>query len=123
MVILFFLDDYKRIVKKFPKISGCMIGRGAFINPFITQQIDGKIFSKLEKKQLYIKFYYRQHHHFKQKTINENGFLARMKDLWWYFAQSFEQSETYFNQLKTINELTTFEEAVQQILHTGQLKI
>lgn len=117
------LSDYINFKTMFPQIKGYMIGRGAFINPFITLQIAGKIFTANEKKQQYMEFYYRQHEHFKQKTVNDKGFLARMKELWAYFSQSFENGNKYFESLKTINNLTLFEHEVQQIFSNGKLKI
>lgn len=115
------LSDFVRVKKLFSGVKGFMIGRGAFINPFITQQIAGEIFSDDEKNTLYKKFYYQQHNHFKQKTKDIHGFLCRMKELWFYFAQSFENGDNYYSKLRTITELSLFEQEVDQIFNDGKL--
>ncbi|MDA3891161.1 MAG: tRNA-dihydrouridine synthase family protein [Salinivirgaceae bacterium] len=106
----------------FDGIKGYMIGRGAFINPFITNQINNISHSDEEKIKLFSDFYYELHNYYKAKTITDHGFLGRMKDLWFYFAQSFEKGDSYLFALKTINEIPIFETAVSNILASGKLK-
>lgn len=104
-----------------PTVKGFMIGRGAFINPFITNQINGIEFTSDEKKNKYSQMYWELHHHYKAKTKNDEGFLSRMKELWKYFAQSFEKGDTYLFALKTINQVNVFEDSVKRIFETGKL--
>lgn len=109
--------------KRFPHLKGYMIGRGAFINPFITNQVNGLEIPEKEKLEKFSQFYFALHHHYKTKTTNDIGFLSRMKEMWWYFSQSFNKGESYLFALKTINDVQVFEEAVQNIFTSGKLKI
>lgn len=107
--------------KIFPDIKGYMIGRGAFINPFITNQINGVEDSHETKIEKYKDLYFSLHDHYKEKTINDFGFLSRMKELWTYFSQSFEEGESYFSELKTINDIEAFENTAKRIFEKGRL--
>lgn len=98
------------------KIQGIMIGRGAFINPFITNQINGIALSEDEKRHKYKTLHHLLYQHYKEKTQNEIGFLARMKTLWFYFSQSFEQGEKHFEKIKKTNKTEVFKNETSQIL-------
>lgn len=117
---------YKKQVDELEKemkgLKGFMIGRGAFINPFITQQINNTEPNEVKKKEIYREFYYTLHNYYKERTITNDGFLGRMKDLWFYFSQSFEKGESYLFALKTINEISVFEKAVANIFNAGKIK-
>lgn len=107
----------------FPNIKGFMIGRGAFINPFITNQINGIICTETEKLSKYKDFYFELHNYYKVKSQTEQGFLGKMKDLWFYFSQSFHKGESYLFALKTINDIHLFENTIHNIFASGKLKI
>lgn len=109
------------VEKSQPNIKGFMIGRGAFINPFITNQINGVEFSDEEKRIKYQQLYFELHNHFKEKSKSSDKFLSRMKELWWYFSQSFEKGDAYLFALKTINQIDTFEDTVKRIFENGKL--
>ncbi len=107
--------------KLYPETKGYMIGRGAFINPFITNQINGREFSEEEKISKYKEMYFTLHNHYLSRTKNEAGFLSRMKEMWWYFAQSFEKGDSYLFALRTINQIDVFEDTVKRIFDNGKL--
>ena len=59
--------------------------------------------------------------YYKEKTINDFGFLSRMKELWTYFSKSFEEGELYFSELKTINDVESFENKAREVFEKGRL--
>jgi len=106
--------------KDYPGIKGFMIGRGAFINPFITMQINGVELTHDKKLKKYREFYFELHHHYKQK---KQSFLGHMKELWSFFSQSFQNGSSYLFALRTINEVEVFEHTVERIFESGKLII
>jgi len=116
-------EDIFEMESVFPNLKGFMIGRGAFINPFITNQINGIELTDAEKVEKYQEFYFELHNYYKTKTQTELGFLGRMKELWFYFSQSFHKGESYLFALKTINEIPLFEQTVKNIFASGKLKV
>jgi tRNA-dihydrouridine synthase len=115
-------SDIDKLSKQHSHIKGYMIGRGAFINPFVTGEIHGKFIHESEKKIKYRQLYYALYEHYKSKTLNNKGLLNRMKELWWYFSQSFEKGDEYFANLRRINDIIEFENYVTEIFETGIFK-
>lgn len=107
---------------RFPEMKGFMIGRGAFINPFITNQIHGKEYTHTEALEIYRNFYFELHNHYKQKSKIPSGFMSHMKELWSYFSQSFEKGDTYFFVLRSISDEAIFEQTIENIFKTGTLR-
>lgn len=102
------------------KIQGIMIGRGTFINPFITNQINGIALSEDEKRQKYRVLHDSLYKHYKETTQNDKGFLARMKALWFYFSQSFEQGEVCFQKIKKTTQIELFEKEISKLFDRGK---
>jgi len=115
-------NDVEKLDGCFPDIKGYMIGRGAFVNPFITNEIRGKCFHESEKTEKYKQLYFALYDHYKQKTLNHRGLLDRMKELWWYFSQSFETGDKFYSELQKINNLNEFENRVNKIFISNKLK-
>lgn len=119
---IIYKEQVEELELELTDIKGYMIGRGAFINPFITQQLNGIEHDHDTKIKMFGEFYYTLHNHYKERTITDEGFLGRMKDLWFYFSQSFEKGDSYLFALKTINEIGVFETAVSNIFASGKIK-
>jgi tRNA-dihydrouridine synthase len=114
-------EQVNEMEKEFKGIKGYMIGRGAFINPFITNQVNGMEFTRSEAMAKYREFYFELHHHYKNKSENTLGFLSHMKELWSYFSQSFEKGDSYFFALRSINDAAVFEQTVENIFKSATL--
>lgn len=119
---IIYKEQVHELETKLDDIKGYMIGRGAFINPFITQQLNNIEHKHEEKIKMFSEFYYTLHNYYKERTITNEGFLGRMKDLWFYFSQTFEKGDSYLFALKTINEIEVFETAVSNIFASGKIK-
>lgn len=109
------------IKKHAPTIQGVMIGRGAFINPFITSQINGVELSEKEKIYKYKELYSTLCCYYKQQTQNDMGFLSRMKALWFYFSQSFANGEKYWKMIQKTNDVNVFNTLANSIFDNEKL--
>jgi tRNA-dihydrouridine synthase len=119
---IIYKEQVAEMEKEFASIYGYMIGRGAFINPFITKQINGINYSHSEGLAKFREFYFVLHQYYKNKSPKQDGFLSHMKELWGYFSQSFNKGESYFFALKSITDIAVFEQTVEHIFKIGQLK-
>ena len=111
------------IQEKCPGIKGYMIGRGAFINPFIAQQLQGITINDNEKLERYRNFYFDLHSFYQEHSSHPTGFLHHMKELWSLFSQSFQKGESYLFALKSINDPEVFKTTAENIFKTGRLAI
>lgn len=104
--------------KKNDNIKGFMIGRGALINPFITNQINGIPFSATQKKAKYLEFYTLLYSNYKNPTNNLQA-INKMKHLWRYFSQGFKNGDIYFKQLAQTNNVAQFEKIAIDIINNA----
>ncbi|MBI9068830.1 MAG: tRNA-dihydrouridine synthase family protein [Salinivirgaceae bacterium] len=116
-------EDMESLNQRFINLKGFMIGRGAFINPFLPNQINGIDYSNTEKVELFKKFYFNIHNEYMETTIYTSSFLGKMKEMWSYFSQAFENGSSIHANLKTVNDIPSFEDAVLKIFSTGKLLI
>ena len=91
---------FKRLVSRFPDISGWMIGRGGIANPFLPEQINklrgGTAQDKLNR---FISFHDELFDAY-QKTLRKPVFVTnKMKELWRYWAKTFAGGDKLFKEI------------------------
>ena len=102
---IFTMEDYQKLSKRFPDVSGWMLGRGLLRNPFLAEEIKGQNVG--DKKGRFSAFY--QDFIESQLPIRgESGTLANLKELWHYFAVFTGLSEEKLQQLLRICDLREF---------------
>ena len=112
---IFSVDSFKRISEAVQPVNQFMLGRGILANPFLAEEILGSICNpseKLERLHAYILDLYedRLHHAGGSPKV-----LGRMKELWSYLMNSFEEPQVVWRKIKKINALKEYEEAVEEI--------
>ena len=117
-------DFARKILARFPTVSGLMIGRGAIANPFLPQAIlddvsEVKLFDARKLKNLHDELY----------AVNREGLsggptplLGRMKELWKYWAVHLETERVLRNILKakTIDEYRSASMIAFASMHSDQ---
>ncbi len=99
-----------------------MLGRGILANPFLAEQIKNDKASthdKMERLHNYVIDLYedRLHHAGGSPKV-----LGRMKELWSYLMNSFEEPQVVWRKIKKINALKEYEEAVETIFKEIAIK-
>ena len=103
-------------------LKGYMLGRGILANPFLAEQIKNDTASthgRTERLHNYVLDLYedRLHHAGGSPKV-----LGRMKELWSYLMNSFEEPQVVWRKIKKINALNEYEEAVEAIFKVIPLK-
>lgn len=103
-------------------LKGYMLGRGILANPFLAEQIKNDTASthgKTERLHNYVLDLYedRLHHAGGSPKV-----LGRMKELWSYLMNSFEEPQVVWRKIKKINALKEYEEAVEAIFKEIAIK-
>ena len=102
---VFSVDDYQTLSKRFPDVSGWMLGRGLLRNPFLAEEIKGM--ETGDKTARFSAF----HQDLVEKLLpirGESGTLANLKELWHYFAVFTHTSDENLQKMLRINDLETF---------------
>jgi len=134
---IFSVDDFGRIREAVRPVNDFMLGRGILANPFLAEQItdacdyaDARGASlqpdpvrthrvclpqpndKTERLHAYVLDLYedRLHHAGGSPKV-----LGRMKELWSYLMNSFEEPQVVWRKIKKINALKEYEDAVETV--------
>ena len=115
-------DSFNRISNAVQPVNQFMLGRGILANPFLAEQIKNDKASthdKMERLQNYVIDLYedRLHHAGGSPKV-----LGRMKELWSYLMNSFEEPQVVWRKIKKINALKEYEEAVETIFKEIAIK-
>ena len=104
---LFSIQDYERLQKRYPGIDNWMLGRGILQNPFLAEQLKGM---DSGDQRLRFSKYYQKWTQEMLDTVKEKSTLAKLKELWHYYACFFHLSQNDLQKLLRINEFDAFYE-------------
>ena len=109
------VESFERIHEAVRPVDQFMLGRGILANPFLAEEIRGntsKMSEKTERLHTYVIDLYedRLHHAGGSPKV-----LGRMKELWSYLMNGFDNSQDVWRKIKKINSLKEYEEQVELI--------
>lgn len=94
------------------QLSAVMLGRGVLANPALFGEIRGT--QALTKERLW-EFHERLLADYSQEMSGERNVLFKMKELWFYLAWSFENSEKYEKKIRKAQHLSDYRLVVRQL--------
>ena len=117
---IFSVDSFKRIREAVQPMEQFMLGRGILTNPFLAEEIKNGDTSddKTQRLHAYVLDLYddRLRHAGGSPKV-----LGRMKELWSYLMNSFEEPQVVWRKIKKINALKEYEDAVGFIFKENAL--
>ncbi len=117
---IFSVDTFKRIREAVQPVELFMLGRGVLANPFLAEEIKNGNTSddKTQRLHAYVLDLYddRLRHAGGSPKV-----LGRMKELWSYLMNSFEEPQVVWRKIKKINALKEYEDAVEFIFKENAL--
>ena len=106
----------KKILERFPKIEGIMLGRGLLANPALVREIKGgQVLTEKEMKD-YIQAI--EESFFEEMKIERN-LLAKLKECWNYFSKNYPDSIKGLKELKKAKTLGEYRSAKYRIYSEG----
>ena len=131
---IFSVDSFKRISETVQPVNGFMLGRGILANPFLAEQIKN---GSADACDASLQEESAGTHHVCPQTCDKTNrlheyvidlyedrlrhaggspkVLGRMKELWSYLMNSFEEPQVVWRKIKKINALREYEEAIETI--------
>ncbi len=109
--------DYSTVKKKYNFINQWMLGRGIVANPFLAMQIK-ELDMHTDKKTHFFEFHNELVNLFLKQTSGDTQLLSKMKAYWEYFALSFSNSHKVFKLIKKSKNISSFNNAIDQIIKT-----
>ena len=134
---IFSVESFGRICKAVQPVEQFMLGRGLLANPFLAEQIsdtrgmslqDEPVGTHRMRPQIHDKTD-RLHNYvldlYEDRLRHAGGspkVLGRMKELWSYLMNSFEEPQVVWRKIKKINALKEYEDAVESIFKEIAIK-
>ena len=115
---IFNKEKYQQVMKQMD-VSGVMLGRGVLANPALFGEIRGT--EKLSKERLW-EFHERLLADYTQEMSGERNVLFKMKELWFYLAWSFTNTEKYEKKIRKAQHLSDYRLVVKQLFSEQELR-
>ena len=109
---------YHTFTERFPNINCIMLGRGILVNPALLQQIKTGIPLTKEKLRSFLD---RLLDDYSNDLCNDRAVLYKMKELWFYLGNSFENHEKYSKKIRKANNLSEYTSTIDAIFANENL--
>ncbi|MDJ0780675.1 MAG: tRNA-dihydrouridine synthase family protein [Desulfosarcinaceae bacterium] len=114
------LATFTKLAKRFPGVSGWMLGRGLIANPFMAEEIAGAVLTEEDRVVRFHHFHNLLMARYAAVLSGPSHLVQRMKGLWQYFGRPFANGyqvikrihkTRYPDQLKAVTERFFTDEA------------
>lgn len=110
---LYTTDDVQRIASRYSGLEHMMIGRGLLANPGLVCQLKGQT---LDLHQKLKDFHWAVYEAYRETLFGERPVLFKMKELWFYMAPMFEDSEKLAKKIRKCEKQKLYEELAKELL-------
>lgn len=113
------IEDLERLKRRFPNVNCIMLGRGLLRNPGLADLIqDGK---QCEKQRLKA-FHDELCQGYEKIMSGDRNVLFKMKEVWFYLGQIFEDSEKYVKAIRKADRLSEYQNVVERLFTERDIK-
>ncbi len=98
------VEDYQKLLERFPKLEAVMLGRGLLADPSLVRRIQGGEPATKEELKAFLKCL---RDRYMEDMQNERNVLFKMKEQWVYLGRMFPNESAY---VKKIMKSTTLSE-------------
>lgn len=105
-------EEVENFQKAFPGVERIMIGRGLLRNPGLVQEMKtGQVLSKEQLREYHDDIY----QVYQDTQCGERNVLFRMKELWGFMIDLFEEPKKYGKKIRKAQRLWEYEKAVNRL--------
>lgn len=103
---IFTISDYEKLLKEFPDTEAVMLGRGVIANPQLIDMLwSGD--TKADKERIKA-FHDEVCSGYEEMLSGDRNVLFKMKELWFYMGQVFEEDEKYRKEIKKCQSVSQY---------------
>ena len=118
---IFSVESFGRIREAVQPVSQFMLGRGILANPFLAEEIRGGAWNAPERTERLRAYVIDLYEDRLRHAGGSPKVLGRMKELWSYLMNSFEEPQVVWRKIKKINALDEYEKAVEYVFTNNKL--
>ena len=112
---IFSRESFEHIREQVQPVNQFMLGRGILANPFLAEEIRGGAWNALERTARLYAYIVDLYEDRLRHAGGSPKVLGRMKELWSYLMNSFEEPQVVWRKIKKINALKEYEDAVEYV--------
>ena len=112
---IFSVNDFGRIRNAVLPMNRFMLGRGLLTNPFLAEEIRGGAWNAPERTERLHAYVIDLYEDRLRHAGGSPKVLGRMKELWSYMMNSFEEPQVVWRRIKKSNSLKEYEDAVEYV--------
>lgn len=117
---IFTTEKFCLFSERFPETDTIMLGRGIIANPALVDMIEDKQYITKEKLLSFHNMIYEE---YQKISSGERNVLFKMKELWFYMSNMFEDSEKLMKKIKKSEKLKDYENVISVLFETCDLRI
>lgn len=115
---IYTVEDANKVIETFPDMEALMLGRGLLRNPFLADQLTT---NRKTDKEVLRAFHDEVFSHYKEILSGDRNLLFKMKELWFYLGNSFEDGEKLVKKILRVNRMGEYQELVGQLFEEKRL--
>lgn len=113
---IFTKESYETLVERFPEIKAVMLGRGLLSDPFLIGRLRGEELPDERTRRETIRGFHEQLMKEYGAVLScDRDLLYKMKELWFYLLDSFEDSEKARKQIRKCEKITEYHGIVAEL--------
>lgn len=114
------LETQNQVLAEHPDIGRFMIGRGLIANPELIEELTGTRTHDKERLQSFLTDICDRY--ITEMSGGDRNTLYKMKEIWVYLGDQFEDAEKYVKKIKKANRLSEYDAAMNALFHDCELK-
>ncbi len=118
---IFSRESFGHIREQVQSVNQFMLGRGILANPFLAEEIRGGAWNAPERIARLYAYIVDLYEDRLRHAGGSPKVLGRMKELWSYLMNSFEEPQVVWRKIKKINALKEYEDAVEYVFMNNKL--
>ena len=119
---IFTKESYEKLTARFPKLQSVMLGRGLLSDPYLIGRLRGEELPEEAVRKETIKAFHEQlMTEYGAVLSSDRDLLYKMKELWFYLLDSFEDSEKARKQLRKCEKLSEYKHIVTDLFYENRL--
>ncbi len=119
---IFTSESFKKLTGRFPKLQSVMLGRGLLSNPYLIRRLRGEALPEEEVRRETIRRFHEQLMEEYGAVLScDRDLLYKMKELWFYLLDSFDDSEKARKQIRKCEKFSEYKVIVNRLLEENCL--
>ncbi|MHC1682625.1 MAG: tRNA dihydrouridine synthase [Clostridiaceae bacterium] len=111
---IFKVKDFRELSETYPRLHSVMLGRGLLANPGLIEEIKN---NQIIDRQVMKAFHDEVYAGYQKILSGERNVLFKMKELWFYMIQLFDDSDKYIKKIRKTNGLRDYETIISMLFN------